>query len=349
MDGTSSASVTSSVPSAAKVRSSSHTLDDFKEEHFTHLSRRIQLELRDKEMIELANEAERAAEAGLERFVGYATTFNLGLDYDPKKIKGYQEQTVAEEHTSPMSSSSTGPQHARSTSENETTFHNLKIHDSSTPRIKDTQQQHTPHMDTPISSIHSTTLFLSPSVRKDSLPRVRVMTLRPIEEVVPIFKDVHDNICQHLIQEGVTLGQDVTNVEISTAERFCPKDCSIFIHPSSQSSTGVINTTHSYITNYFYSLETTQHLISNTQDSTQPLPDITCGRDYCQDSSSSTSCADISCFMIDSTIKSFFHERDRSKSTIIFKNENDDDYNDDPNVRHVRLGNLTFRLPRHEF
>lgn len=320
MDGSST-----TAPSTRKERSASYTIDEFKEEHFTHLSRRIQLELRDKEMIELANEAERAAEAGQERFVGFATTFNLGLDYDPRKTNGYQQTPTLTDDNPHI----TGPKHIRTPSDSDSRFHNLNKRDLSTPKTRDSQH-HSP-VDTPVSSIHSTTLFLPPSVRKDSLPRVRVMKLKPIEEVVPTFKDMHEMIRQNFIQQGIHLQQGVSNdvVEVSTTEKYCPKDC-IFTHPSK----------YRYITNYFYTPEKND-LKSNSQDSTQPITDITCGRDSCQD----TSCVDISCLMIDSTIKSFFQERQRSKSTIIFN----EDISPHPDSRHVRFGSITFRLPRHEF
>ena len=194
-------------------------------------------------------------------------------------------------------------------------------------------------MDTPVSSssgplhlsnIHPKTLFL-PSILRDSL---RVVTLKPMDVVVPpSFKDAHDSIRQSLIHAGAHLGQGPTTSESSTDihEKYCAKDC-IFVNQSK--STPFF--THSYITNYFYTLEKEE---TTSNDSTQPS-EIICGRDYCQESS----CTQISCFMIDSTIKSFFHERDRTRKSTITPNEWKIDHRD---MRLVRFGSMTYRLPRH--
>jgi hypothetical protein len=63
--------------------------DSRKDERYTPLNERIQWEIREKEMMELALKAERAAEAGQERFVGSTIHSGFGFSFDPIQIQGY--------------------------------------------------------------------------------------------------------------------------------------------------------------------------------------------------------------------------------------------------------------------
>jgi hypothetical protein len=314
------------VPSP-KERSLSLTFDEYKDEHFTQLSRRIQLELRDKEMIELAHEAERAAEAGQERFVGSATVFGLGLDYDPTKIKGFRQDSSASVEES--THDSMDMRHRKAT--------------DGTESVQDFSGEGSSRslLGTPIStvgrlsqSMQGSSLFL-PIIHTEPLPpRVRVMNLRPIDGLVPAFKDAHYFLGQNLMQTGADLGKDLDCNDVSCHSKDSCNRSSNWIFPCRHKTSS--NPTESFVTNYFYTGD--KHLLmSHSADFSQP-PENTCGREYCHDSS----CAQIGCLMIDSTIKSFFHDQNTARKTAII-------FNDVQDNQFITVGGLTYRLPRHDF
>ncbi len=195
----------------------------------TKRSRQLQYDLRLQEMTELALEAERAAEAGEEKFVGSATRFELGLGLDVRDAL----ETLNEQYSPPRILSRYGggppgwpscrpfdcgrplqdgiitPQRAHTQrhilgrrpvtelSKQRPRPLSARFRQASAPTTMQSSQALTAPPISTMPSILTSRTFLSspPAVKKEKIP---VLALRHMEDVIPSFQSMHPNIRTHM-------------------------------------------------------------------------------------------------------------------------------------------------------
>lgn len=196
----------------------------------TQRSRQIQMDLRVREMLELAKEAERAAEEGKEKFVGSATKFELGLGLDvgnrvvssspesPKKdrrmtmctlMDGLQCNLNKNDVTTPPPSSGQGLSRARSQF-----YLNRHTDVKPVPRPKHYYRQNSAPATVMARTVRvrshnipsllsSTGTFFSIAPITESKERISVLELRHIDEVIPPFKYMHSFMKMNFLRKGI--------------------------------------------------------------------------------------------------------------------------------------------------
>jgi len=185
-------------------------------------SRQIQYDLRLKEMKELAVEAERAAEAGKEKFVGNATKFELGLGLDVgnssqmespnRSISDHRVWSVwgklecqgpDYDAVTPLRGYKKGRSQdlgllARTEVKRPRALAS-KSRQSSAPSKMQSKKMSA----SSLPGILSSATFLSVAPPNDVNETIPVLALRHISEVIPAFKEMHPFMKAHMFRVGV--------------------------------------------------------------------------------------------------------------------------------------------------
>ena len=200
--------------------------DDDDDLELTYRARQIQLDLRFQEMKELAIEAERAAEEGIEKFVGHATRFGPDTNISVNSEEGSPTRgTVAQkewkscgklggEHRNEYNNKlKPTPRRQRFASHHVTPQRprplSFKDRLSSAPSIlqnnKNAASASLPigNVPTSVSSILTSKSFLSLAHSNYNENKVHVLSLRHIEEVIPTFGEMHSFLKSHMKRAGV--------------------------------------------------------------------------------------------------------------------------------------------------
>jgi hypothetical protein len=220
-------------------------LTDDSDLELTQRSRQIQYDLRLQEMSELALEAERAAEAGKEKFVGNATKFELGLGLDvgggknspvrsPPRGIGRRSWSVWDNFDSSRPDyDAVTPLRGH--------HRNLNSHDQpltirpSTEIKKPKAISHGSRQVSAPSKLQSknsakstipriltSATFLSVAPPSEAKEKIPVLALRHIEEVIPPFKEMHPLVKTNLSRCGVNAtlsSKALTDSSISVQSR----------------------------------------------------------------------------------------------------------------------------------
>jgi hypothetical protein len=193
----------------------------------TQRSRQIQIDLRVREMMELAQEAERAAEEGREKFVGSATKFELGLGLDvgnqivldspnsgrsPAKgnacslFNEFQcNRNIPEAMTPPD-----GKYLSRARSQFNCYHTDVKkvanssryFHQNSAPATVMARSVRVRSHNIP-SLLTNGNIFSIAPTKKAKQQTISVLELRHIDEVIPTFKEMHSFMKMNFLRKGV--------------------------------------------------------------------------------------------------------------------------------------------------
>lgn len=216
-------------------------VEDNSDLELTQLSRQIQLELRLQEMSELAREAERAAEEGVERFVGNATKFELGLgldvgdagdssddefpnqkvDRDSWKLFGNIDcNRLDYDAVTPLR----GSKSVRSISQTEIkklkrpSIISSKDRQSSAPTNAAARRGMGRHSLHSMPSILSSGTFLSVVATTNAQEKkIPVLALRHIDEVIPTFKEMHPFMKSNM--KRCHVNEDILNFQLNNDGR----------------------------------------------------------------------------------------------------------------------------------
>ncbi|KAG7340544.1 hypothetical protein IV203_024087 [Nitzschia inconspicua] len=191
------------------------------DEELEKLSQRIRKEINESELYELALAAERAAEAGEEKFAGRASTFGGEQQHNHHKYQPQPQSTrskcthhnIKAGQTSSMTAA-TGASPSSFVKRKRDTSDREKITILPIPTIGTTP--HTPDRRIDGSLVSSPSLLISPSERSlleaftavptPQEPPKRSMgvdSLRDVNEVIPHWKELHEHMRTHLYRASV--------------------------------------------------------------------------------------------------------------------------------------------------
>jgi len=193
----------------------------------TQRSRQIQIDLRVREMLELAQEAEKAAEEGREKFVGSATKFELGLGLDVgnrvvldsfnckmspasgnacSMLDGLQcNRNVSEPITPPREkhmSRSRSQFYCFNTDLGRVRNSKRYVRQNSAPATVAAPTIRARSHSIP-SLLTNGNIFSIAPTNQIKQQTISVLELRQIDEVIPIFKDMHSFMKMNFLRKGV--------------------------------------------------------------------------------------------------------------------------------------------------